>query len=108
MTLLERQRTASDTGGLRCSRVRAPHGSVRGGVGARGSHQASEAPCPLAGLLWSPRICSGLTRRWCRKEQQQKEWEGRQADRKAREAEMAGEPFDREVGPQTWTEVEPS
>ena len=50
-------------------------------------------------MPWSPCISFGLTRCWCRKEQQQKEWEGRQADRKAREAEMAGEPFDREVGP---------
>ena len=33
-----------------------------------------------------------------RRARQQQEWEERQAERKARQAEMAGEPFDKEVG----------
>ena len=33
----------------------------------------------------------------CRRAKQQQEWEERQAERKARQAEMAGEPFDKEV-----------
>ncbi len=32
-----------------------------------------------------------------RRARQQQEWEERQAERKARQAEMAGEPFDKEV-----------
>ena len=34
----------------------------------------------------------------CRRARQQEEWEARQEERKARQAEMAGEPFDKEVG----------
>lgn len=33
-----------------------------------------------------------------RRARQQEEWEARQEERKARQAEMAGEPFDKEVG----------
>lgn len=33
----------------------------------------------------------------CRRAKQQEEWEARQEERKARQAEMAGEPFDKEV-----------
>ena len=34
---------------------------------------------------------------YIRRARQQQEWEERQAERKARQAEMAGEPFDKEV-----------
>ena len=41
--------------------------------------------------------CSDKMMSLVRRARQQQEWEERQAERKARQAEMAGEPFDKEV-----------
>lgn len=72
--------------------------------------QAQEQASALPSGLWSwlqqdllavQRVCKGecTDKMVCcvRRARQQQEWEERQAERKARQAEMAGEPFDKEV-----------